>query len=64
VVLILCAGQVVCDHSPCPPEMKRLDAGSWFMAWGGISSVQLSFSVTFTEAIKVHPTPLPPLFWI
>jgi len=46
--------QIVCDHSPCPPAMKKLDLGSWHLAWGGIASVQLSFAVTFSEAMKVR----------
>ena len=32
---------VVSDHSPCPPELKRLDAGDFGAAWGGIASLQL-----------------------
>jgi allantoinase len=43
---------VVSDHSPCPPEMKRLDEGRFDEAWGGISSLQLSLPVTWTEAKK------------
>ncbi|HET8964857.1 MAG TPA: allantoinase AllB, partial [Candidatus Acidoferrum sp.] len=30
---------VVTDHSPCPPEMKRLEEGSFGTAWGGIASL-------------------------
>lgn len=41
---------VVSDHSPCPPEMKRLEAGSFDEAWGGISSLELALPVTWTEA--------------
>jgi allantoinase len=33
------------DHSPCPPEMKHLDANDWQRAWGGVSSVQLTLSI-------------------
>ena len=33
---------VVSDHSPCPPELKRLAEGDFGAAWGGISSVQLA----------------------
>jgi allantoinase len=40
------------DHSPCPPEMKHLDAtarggGDWQRAWGGISSVQLTLPIVW-----------------
>lgn len=43
---------VVSDHSPCPPEMKRKDAGDFLQAWGGISSLQLRLPVMWTEAEK------------
>ena len=29
---------VVSDHSPCTPELKRLDTGDFGDAWGGIAS--------------------------
>lgn len=41
---------VVSDHSPCPPEMKKLGEGRFDLAWGGISSVELSLPATWTEA--------------
>ncbi|MEI9977890.1 MAG: allantoinase AllB [Edaphobacter sp.] len=51
---------IVTDHSPCPPEMKRLDSGSpdpgspdtgrFDQAWGGIASLSLALSVIHTEA--------------
>ncbi len=41
---------VVSDHSPCPPELKRLDSGDFGAAWGGIASLQLGLSVVWTEA--------------
>lgn len=41
---------VASDHSPCPPEMKGMDGGDFFRAWGGIASLQLGLSVTWTEA--------------
>lgn len=37
------AGQidmVVSDHSPCTPDLKKLDSGDFAQAWGGISSLQ------------------------
>ena len=27
------------DHSPCPPDLKALDAGDFPKAWGGISGM-------------------------
>jgi len=39
---------VVSDHSPSPPELKCLDSGDFFKAWGGISSLQLGLPVMWT----------------
>jgi allantoinase len=44
--------QVVSDHSPSTAEMKRIDTGDFGTAWGGISSLQLSLSVVWTEASR------------
>jgi allantoinase len=41
---------VATDHSPCPPEMKRLGERNFRAAWGGISSVSLALPVMWTEA--------------
>ena len=41
---------VVSDHSPCPPELKRLAGGDFAAAWGGISSLQLALPVVWTQA--------------
>jgi allantoinase len=38
------------DHSPCPPEMKQLESGNFMAAWGGISSLQLTLSIVWTDA--------------
>lgn len=43
---------VASDHSPCPPADKRLDQGRFDLAWGGISSVQLSLPVLWTGASR------------
>jgi allantoinase len=40
---------VASDHSPCPPEMKRLDEGNFRTAWGGIASLSLALPVMWTE---------------
>jgi allantoinase len=45
-------GCVVSDHSPCPPELKRLDTGDFGQAWGGISSLQLRLPLLWTEASR------------
>ncbi|XP_061096939.1 allantoinase, mitochondrial [Conger conger] len=49
------AGQidmVVSDHSPCTPDLKRLDSGDFIQAWGGISSLQFGLSLFWTTASK------------
>ena len=41
---------VVSDHSPCTPELKRLDEGDFGIAWGGIASLQVGLPAVWTEA--------------
>ena len=41
---------IATDHSPCPPEMKRLDEGNFRTAWGGISSLSVALPLVWTEA--------------
>jgi allantoinase len=41
---------IVSDHSPCTPELKRLDVGDFGQAWGGISSLQVGLPAVWTEA--------------
>lgn len=41
---------VVSDHSPCTPDLKRMDTGDFMSAWGGIAGLQFSLSAVFTEA--------------
>jgi allantoinase len=46
----LCEGVldlVASDHSPAPPEIKLPPDGSYFSAWGGIASLQLSLAATW-----------------
>ena len=38
------------DHAPCTAEMKQLSTGNFGAAWGGISSLQLSLPLVWTEA--------------
>jgi allantoinase len=47
---------IVSDHSPCPPILKRKDAGDFFVAWGGIASLQVGASATWT---RMHERGLP-----
>ncbi|EGW31192.1 uncharacterized protein SPAPADRAFT_72051 [Spathaspora passalidarum NRRL Y-27907] len=46
---------VVSDHSPCTPQLKKLETGDFFEAWGGISSVGLGLPILFTEGQKMTP---------
>jgi allantoinase len=40
---------VATDHSPCPPQMKRAEEGSFATAWGGIASLSVSLAVMWSE---------------
>ncbi len=44
--------QVVTDHSPCPPAMKRLAEGNFRTAWGGIASLSIALPLMWTEASR------------
>jgi allantoinase len=48
---------IASDHSPCPPELKRLEAGNFDGAWGGVSSLQLTLAAVWTEARRRHVSP-------
>ena len=39
---------IVSDHSPCTPELKRMEDGDFLEAWGGIASLQLAFAIAWT----------------
>jgi len=43
---------IVSDHSPCTPELKRMEEGNFAQAWGGISSLQFALPIAWTEARK------------
>eukprot|EP00898_Chlorokybus_atmophyticus_P000661 jgi/Chlat1/1596/Chrsp124S01856 len=38
------------DHSPSSPDLKLLDSGDFVHAWGGVSSLQVCLSATWTAA--------------
>jgi allantoinase len=40
---------VVSDHSPCVPELKKQETGDFLDAWGGISALQFSLPVMWTN---------------
>lgn len=46
---------VVSDHSPCTPELKGMEKGDFFEAWGGISSVGFGLPILYTEGLKLSP---------
>ncbi|XP_017280655.1 zgc:103559 [Kryptolebias marmoratus] len=49
------AGQidmVVSDHSPCTPDLKKLDSGDFTQAWGGISSLQFGLPLFWSSASR------------
>lgn len=39
---------IATDHSPCPPEMKRLEEGNFGKAWGGVVSLSIAASIVWT----------------
>lgn len=41
---------VVSDHSPSTTDLKMIETGDFAAAWGGISSLQLSLSVVWSQA--------------
>jgi allantoinase len=43
---------VATDHSPCPPEMKRMQEGRFDIAWGGIASLSVALPVVWTDAVQ------------
>ena len=48
---------IASDHSPAPPEMKNPPDANFFTAWGGIASLQMSLSATWTRARKRGHSP-------
>ncbi len=40
------------DHSPAPPERKQLETGDFFKAWGGISGLQFTLPLLYSEGKK------------
>jgi len=43
---------IATDHSPCPPDLKRLDEGRFDLAWGGIPSLSVALPVVWTDAAQ------------
>ena len=40
---------IASDHSPCSPDLKNLETGDFQTAWGGMSCLQLSLPVLYTQ---------------
>ncbi len=55
---------VVSDHSPCTPDLKRLDAGDFGLAWGGIAGLQLGLPAVWTEARRRGHTLVDVVRWM
>ena len=55
---------VVSDHSPCPPEDKRLDEGDFVSAWGGIASLELTLAAVWTGAAERGIAPARVVEWM
>ena len=55
---------VVSDHSPCPPEDKRLDDGDFVSAWGGIASLELTLAAVWTGAAERGIAPARIVEWM
>jgi allantoinase len=63
----LAAGAIDCvvsDHSPCPPALKRFEAGDFGAAWGGIASLQLGLPLIWTEARRRGHTLVDVVRWM
>lgn len=43
---------ITSDHSPAPPERKQLESGDFFKAWGGISGLQFTLPILYSEGKK------------
>lgn len=43
---------VVSDHSPCTSDLKRLDEGDFFKAWGGVTSLGLGMIMLWEAGRK------------
>jgi allantoinase len=41
---------VASDHSPCTPALKRMEAGDFLAAWGGIAGLQVALPAVWTAA--------------
>jgi allantoinase len=56
--------QIVSDHSPCVPELKRLGEGDFLRAWGGIASLELGLGAVWGEASARGFSPVDVVRWM
>lgn len=52
---------IASDHSPCPPEMKKVQDGNYFDVWGGIAGAQSTLELVVSEGWLKRGIPLPTL---
>ena len=43
---------IATDHSPCPPQLKRLDSRDFAQAWGGVASLSVALSAIHSAALR------------
>jgi allantoinase len=55
---------VATDHSPAPAEMKKIEAGNFKDAWGGIASLQFALPALWTAAKERQISPLKMATWL
>ena len=55
---------IVSDHSPCTPQLKKLETGDFDAAWGGIAGLQFSLPVIWTEMQKKGLTLAQLSYWM
>lgn len=55
---------VATDHSPSPPQRKKVETGDFRGAWGGIASLQIALPAVWTEARKRGFTPADLAQWL
>jgi allantoinase len=47
---------VASDHSPCPPTLKDPEGGDFAKAWGGITSLEVALSATWSALAPLGAT--------
>lgn len=55
---------VATDHSPCSPDLKKLETGDFSSAWGGISSLQYLLPIVWTAMKDDGATPADLARWL